>query len=90
MGSRRSNWEANALRLLKLPDYVVEELRAGVISAGHAKALHGEAPPLRPTPGESERQPPLLHIKEKTSERKSKSTKKESEGPQTEVRHGHS
>jgi ParB family chromosome partitioning protein len=30
---------ANALRLLKLPDYVVEELRAGVISAGHAKAL---------------------------------------------------
>ena len=30
---------ANALRLLKLPDHVVEELRAGVISAGHAKAL---------------------------------------------------
>ena len=30
---------ANALRLLKLPNYVVEELRAGVISAGHAKAL---------------------------------------------------
>ena len=30
---------ANALRLLKLPDYVVEELRAGIISAGHAKAL---------------------------------------------------
>jgi len=30
---------ANALRLLRLPDYVVEELRAGVISAGHAKAL---------------------------------------------------
>ena len=30
---------ANAIRLLKLPDYAMTELRAGVISAGHAKAL---------------------------------------------------
>jgi ParB family chromosome partitioning protein len=30
---------ANAVRLLKLPDYVAAELRSGVISAGHAKAL---------------------------------------------------
>ena len=38
MGKDRTT-VANALRLLKLPDHVVEELRAGVISAGHAKAL---------------------------------------------------
>ena len=30
---------ANAIRLLKLPDIVITELRAGSISAGHAKAL---------------------------------------------------
>ncbi len=30
---------ANAIRLLKLPDIVIMELRAGSISAGHAKAL---------------------------------------------------
>jgi len=30
---------ANAIRLLKLPDIVISELRAGSISAGHAKAL---------------------------------------------------
>ena len=30
---------ANAVRLLKLPDYCTVELRAGTISAGHAKAL---------------------------------------------------
>lgn len=30
---------ANAIRLLKLPDFVVSQLRVGKISAGHAKAL---------------------------------------------------
>ncbi len=30
---------ANAIRLLKLPDFAVSQLRTGAISAGHAKAL---------------------------------------------------
>lgn len=30
---------ANAIRLLKLPEFVLQEVRAGRISAGHAKAL---------------------------------------------------
>lgn len=38
MGKSRSHI-ANALRLLTLPDVVVEHLRAGRLSAGHARAL---------------------------------------------------
>jgi ParB family chromosome partitioning protein len=40
VGKQRST-VANAMRLLKLPDYALEALRDGRISAGHARALLG-------------------------------------------------
>ncbi len=41
---------ANLLRLLKLPDEVLEQLRAGDITEGHAKALLGLNDPEKITP----------------------------------------